>query len=131
MLEELKTKSGKNLFRKLNEYSKNLQEQQGGIIKKHNSLAAQYDELKHLKVNMDSYLGRDKTNEKKEFLRKRIKYRKRLRDDNVLNKAICLIFFLKRKSHKKYFDVTIDITSWTCYYCLIDEITTVTSNKNN
>ena len=51
---------------KLNEHSKNLQEQQGKITKKHNSLAAQYDELKHWKVNMDSYLDRDKTNEKKE-----------------------------------------------------------------
>ena len=68
---------------------------------------------------------------KKEFLRKRIKYRKRLRDDNVLNKAICLIFFSKRESHKKYFDVTIDITSLGCYYCLTDETTTVTFNKNN
>lgn len=68
---------------------------------------------------------------KKEFLRKRIKYRKRLRDDNVLNKAICLIFFSKKKSHKKHFDVTIDITSPECYCCLTDEITTVTSDKNN
>jgi len=66
ILEGLKKKSGKNLFGKLNEHSKNLQEQQGEIIKKHNSLVAQHDELKHLKVNMDSYLDRDKTNEKKE-----------------------------------------------------------------
>ena len=63
---ELKTKSDKNLFRKLNEYSKELQAKQEEIAKKHNSLAAQYDGLKHLKVNMDSYLDRDKKNEKKE-----------------------------------------------------------------
>ena len=63
---ELKTKSSKNLFKKLNEHSKDLQTKQEEIIKKHNSLAAQYDELKHLKVNMDSYLGRNKTDKKKE-----------------------------------------------------------------
>ena len=51
---------------KLNEHSKELKAKQEVIIKKHSSLATQYDELKHLKVNMDSYLGRDKTNEKKE-----------------------------------------------------------------
>ena len=39
------------------------------------------------------------------------------------------VFFSKRKSHKKIFDVTIGITSWACYYCLTDETTTVTSNK--
>ena len=65
MLEELKTKSDKNLFRKLNEHSKNLQAKQEEIAKKHNSLSAQYEELEHLKVNMNDYLGRDKT-EKKE-----------------------------------------------------------------
>ena len=62
---ELKTKSSKNLFRKLNELSKKLQAKQEEIVKKHNSLSAQYDELEHLKVNMNDYLGRDKT-EKKE-----------------------------------------------------------------
>ena len=63
---ELKTKSGKNLFRKLNEHSKELQDRQEEIAKKHNSLAAQYDELEHLKVNMNEYLGRAKQEEKKE-----------------------------------------------------------------
>lgn len=62
---ELKTKSSKNLFMKLNEHSKELQAEQEEIIKKHNSLAAQYEELEHLKVNINDYLGRDKT-EKKE-----------------------------------------------------------------
>ncbi len=65
VLEGLKKKSGKNLFRKLNEHSKALQAKQEGIIKKHNSLAAQYDELEHLKNNMNEYLGRNKA-EKKE-----------------------------------------------------------------
>lgn len=63
---ELKTKSSKNLFRKLNEHSKELQAKQEEIIKKHNSLAAQYDELENLKNNMNDYLGRDKMEKKKD-----------------------------------------------------------------
>lgn len=63
---ELKTKSSKNLFRKLNEHSKELQAKQEEIIKKHNSLAAQYDELENLKTNMNDYLGRDKMEKKKD-----------------------------------------------------------------
>ena len=62
---ELKDKSGKNLFRKLNEHSKELQAKQEEVIKKHNSLLKQYDELEYLKNNMNEYLGRDKK-EKKE-----------------------------------------------------------------
>ena len=65
VLGEMRSKSGKNLFRKLNKYSKDLQVKQEEIIKKNNSLLKQYDELEHLKNNMDDYLGRDKT-EKKE-----------------------------------------------------------------
>lgn len=42
-----------------------MQAKQEEIIKKHNSLSAQYDELKHLKVNMNNYLGRNKTEKKK------------------------------------------------------------------
>lgn len=56
----LKNKSGKNLFRKLNEHFKELQAKQEEIIKKHNSLAVQYAELEHLKNNMNEYLGRNK-----------------------------------------------------------------------
>ena len=58
---ELKTKSSKNLFKKLNEHSKELQAKQEEIVKKHNSLVAEHDELEHLKNNMKDYLGRDKT----------------------------------------------------------------------
>ena len=72
-LGELKTKSGKNLFRKLNEHSKELKAKQEEIAKKHNSLAAQYDELEHLKANMDDYLGRNKTEKKKESVIGKIK----------------------------------------------------------
>lgn len=61
VLEGLKKKSGKDLFRKLNEHSKELQAKQEVIIKKHNSLAVQYEELEHLKNNMNEYLGRNKT----------------------------------------------------------------------
>ena len=65
-------KSGKKLFRKLNEYSKELQVKQGEIIKKHNSLLKQYDELEYLKNNMNEYLGKDKT-EKKESVNEYVK----------------------------------------------------------
>lgn len=61
----MRNKSSKNLFRKLNEHSKKLQVKQGEIIKKHNSLLKQYDELEHLKNNMNEYLDREKI-EKKE-----------------------------------------------------------------
>ena len=66
VLGEMRSKSGKNLFRKLNKYSKDLQVKQEEIIKKHNSLSAEYEELEHLKNNMNEYLGRDKTEKKKE-----------------------------------------------------------------
>jgi hypothetical protein len=65
VLGELKTKSGKSLFRKLNEHSKELHAKQEAITKKHSSLLVQYEELEHLKVNMNKYLGRSKE-EKKE-----------------------------------------------------------------
>ena len=65
VLGELKTKSGKCLFRKLNEHSKELQVKQEEIAKKHNALSVKYEELEHLKNNMNEYLGRDKR-EKKE-----------------------------------------------------------------
>jgi len=82
VLEGLKKKSGKNLFRKLNEHSKELQAKQEEIIKKHNSLLKQYDELQHLKVNMNEYLGRDKT-EKKESVIGVIKKHKRKIDKTI------------------------------------------------
>ena len=82
VLEGLKKKSGKNLFRKLNEHSKELQAKQEEIIKKHNSLLKQYDELQHLKVNMNEYLGRDKT-KKKESVIGVIKKHKRKIDKTI------------------------------------------------
>ena len=66
VLGELKTKSDKNLFRKLNGHSKELQVRQEEIIKKHNALSVKYEELEHLKNNMNEYLGRNKTDKKKE-----------------------------------------------------------------
>lgn len=59
--------------RKLNEHSKELQAKQEEIAKKHNLLSAQYEELGHLKVNMNEYLGRTKTEEKKESVIGKIK----------------------------------------------------------
>ena len=79
---ELKTKTSKNLFRKLNEHSKELQAKQEVIAKKHNSLASQYEELEHLKNNMNEYLGRDKT-EKKESVIGAIKKHKRKIDKTI------------------------------------------------
>ena len=64
----LYTKSSKNLFRKFNEHSKDLQAKQEEVIKKHNSLATQYEELEHLKVNMNEYLGMDKTERKESVI---------------------------------------------------------------
>ena len=55
----------KNLFEKLNN-SIELQVKQAEIVKRYNSLVVQYDELEHLKNNMNEYLGRDKTERKKE-----------------------------------------------------------------
>lgn len=65
---ELKTKTSKNLFRKLNENSKELQAKQEEIIEKNNSLLKQYDELEHLKNNMNEYLGRTKTDKKESVI---------------------------------------------------------------
>lgn len=78
----LKNKSGKNLFRKLNEHFKELQVKQEEIIKKHNSLVVQYAELEHLKNNMNEYLGRNKV-EKKESVIGAIKKHKRKIDKTI------------------------------------------------
>ena len=64
---ELKKKSGKNLFRKLNEHSKDLQAKQEEVAKKHNALSVKYEDLENLKVNMNEYVGRNKV-EKKELV---------------------------------------------------------------
>ena len=78
---ELKTKSSKNLFRKLNEHSKKLQAKQEEIIKKHNSLSVEYDELEHLKNNMNEYLGRDKTEKKESVIGAIKKYKAEEREN--------------------------------------------------
>jgi len=80
---ELKLKSGKSLFKRLNEHSKNLQTKQEEIIKKHNSLSAQHEELEHLKVNMNDYIGRNKMEKKKESIIGAIKNHNR-KDENHL-----------------------------------------------
>ncbi len=64
VLEGLRGKSGKNLFRKLNEHSKDLGLKQERIAKQHDSLMEEFTELKHLKNNMDDYLGREQRTEK-------------------------------------------------------------------
>ena len=85
---ELKTKYGKNLFKKLNEHSKNLQAKQGELIKKHNSLSAEYDELEHLKVNMDDYLGRKKNEKKKSVIGTIRKHQSEERENSKEKKKI-------------------------------------------
>lgn len=53
------------------------------IANKHNSLAVQYEELEHLKVNMNDYLGRDKTDEKKKSVIGAIRKHKRKIDKTI------------------------------------------------
>ena len=88
VLGELKTKSGKNLFRKLNEHSKKLQAKQEEIAKKYNALSVKYEELEHLKVNMNEYLGRDKREKKESVIEKIVDIRNKIRK------------FLKRKKKR-------------------------------
>lgn len=57
----------KNLFEKLNN-SIELQVKQAEIVKRYNLLVVQYDELEHLKNNMNDYLGRDKTKKKESVI---------------------------------------------------------------
>ena len=75
VLERLRSKSGKNLFRKLNEHSKDLGLKQERIAKQYDSLMEEFTELRHLKNNMDDYLGREQRVEKKprESILKQIK----------------------------------------------------------
>lgn len=65
VLGELKTKSSKNLFRKLNEHLKDFGLKQERIAKQNDSLMEEFTELRHLKNNMDDYLGREQRIEKK------------------------------------------------------------------
>ena len=88
VLEGLKTKSSKNLLKKLNEHSKNLQVRQEEIAKKHNSLASQYEELEHLKNNMNEYLGRDKTEKKESVVGVIKKYKAEERENPKGNNKI-------------------------------------------
>ena len=67
----------------MNEHSKNLQAKQEEIMKKHNSLSVEYDELEHLKTNMNEYFGRTKTEEKKESVIGTIKKHKRKIDKTI------------------------------------------------
>ena len=79
----MRNKSSKNLFRKLNEHSKKLQVKQGEIIKKHNSLLKQYDELEHLKNNMNEYFGRNKAEKKESVIGAIRKHRSEEREISV------------------------------------------------
>ena len=75
VLGEMMSKSSKNLFMKLNEHSKDVGLKQEGIAKQHDSLMEEFTEMKHLKNNMDDYLGREQKTEKKprESILKQIK----------------------------------------------------------
>ncbi|HEL1047444.1 TPA: relaxase/mobilization nuclease domain-containing protein [Streptococcus equi subsp. zooepidemicus] len=90
---ELKTKSGKNLFKKLNEHSKGLQAKQEEVIKKHNSLVAEREELEHLKDNMNSYIGRTKMEDKKESVIGAIKkHRVKDKEESKVKKEVAKEF---------------------------------------
>lgn len=54
-------------------------------MKKHNSLSVEYDELEHLKNNMNEYLGRDKTEKRNKLLKPSIENRlgKRLKQKRL------------------------------------------------
>lgn len=52
-------------------------------MKKHNLLSVEYDELEHLKTNMNEYFGRTKTEEKKESVIGTIKKHKRKIDKTI------------------------------------------------
>ena len=75
VLGEMRSKSSKNLFMKLNEHSNDVGLKQERIAKQHDSLMEEFTELKHLKNNMDDYLGREQKTEKKprESILKQIK----------------------------------------------------------
>ena len=75
VLGEMRSKSGKNFFRKLNEHSTDLGLKQERILRQHDSLMEEFTELKHLKNNMDDYLGREQRTEKnpRESILKQIK----------------------------------------------------------
>lgn len=90
VLEGLKSKSGKNLFRKLNEHSKDLRLKQERIAKQHDSLMEEFTELRHLKNNMDDYLGKNVVEKEKDSIIERISKRKKIeanreskRDNNI------------------------------------------------
>lgn len=59
----------------MNEHSKDLGLKQERIAKQHDSLMEEFTELRHLKNNMDDYLGREQRIEKKprESILKQIK----------------------------------------------------------
>ena len=61
---------------KLSEHFKNLHDKQEEIMKKHNPLSVEYDELEHLK--------------KEKYLKKRIKYRKKLKDRSIVGVVLGL-----------------------------------------
>ena len=94
---ELKTKSSKNLFRKLNEHSKKLQDRREEIAKKHNSLVAEHDELEQLKgISLKV----------RKNLKKRKKQTKKLRDKFMVGVVLVLrrLFIWKnaRKKRRKF-----------------------------
>lgn len=75
----------KNLFEKSNN-SIELQVKQAEIVKRYNSLVVQYDELEHLKNNMNEYLGRKKFEKEKESIIKTLN-REKVRDKVTTKKT--------------------------------------------
>lgn len=86
VLGELKAKSGKILFRKLNERSKELQIKQEDIAEKHNALSVKYEGLENLKVNMNDYIGRNKAEKKESVIGEIKKQQAENKDSHKLKK---------------------------------------------
>lgn len=63
-----------------------MQIKQEEIAKKHNALLVQYDDLEHLKVNMNEYLGRDKAEKKESVIGEIKKQQAENKDSHKLKK---------------------------------------------
>lgn len=55
----MKNGNNKTLFKNLNEHSKDLYSKQYKLSQEHDALLERYEELKHLKNNMDEYMKKE------------------------------------------------------------------------
>lgn len=81
ILQDMKKGNAKSLFKNLNEHSKNLFSKQSKIVKEHDALLREYEELKRFKANMDKYMKNEE--QPKESTIKKIEKMKNERLDYV------------------------------------------------